>query len=64
MLAVVHINATAQQQRQNNNTKQQTKPSTPTLNSGMLRDSSWNGAAQQYEQLFEWALMDAPYAQV
>jgi starch synthase len=29
---------------------------------GMDRDSSWNGAAEQYEQIFEWALMDAPYA--
>lgn len=29
---------------------------------GMERDSSWNGAAEQYEQIFEWALMDRPYA--
>jgi starch synthase len=29
---------------------------------GMERDSSWNGAAEQYEQIFEWALLDAPYA--
>jgi starch synthase len=29
---------------------------------GMQRDSSWNGAAEQYEQIFEWALMDQPYA--
>lgn len=29
---------------------------------GMERDSTWNGAAEQYEELFEWALMDQPYA--
>jgi starch synthase len=29
---------------------------------GMQRDSSWNGAAEQYEQIFEWAIMDQPYA--
>lgn len=29
---------------------------------GMQRDSTWNGAAEQYEQIFEWALMDQPYA--
>jgi starch synthase len=29
---------------------------------GMQRDSSWNGAAEQYEQIFEWALVDQPYA--
>jgi glycogen synthase len=29
---------------------------------GMQRDSTWNGAAEQYEQLFEWALLDQPYA--
>lgn len=29
---------------------------------GMKRDSSWNGAAEQYEQIFEWALIDQPYA--
>lgn len=29
---------------------------------GMQRDSTWNGAAEQYETLFEWALMDQPYA--
>jgi hypothetical protein len=28
----------------------------------MARDSSWNGAAESYEQLFEWALTDQPYA--
>jgi starch synthase len=29
---------------------------------GMQRDSTWNGAAEQYEQIFEWALLDQPYA--
>jgi starch synthase len=29
---------------------------------GMARDSSWEQAASQYEQVFEWALMDPPYA--
>jgi starch synthase len=29
---------------------------------GMERDSSWNNAAQQYEQIFDWAAFDAPYA--
>ncbi|KAF8061313.1 SS1 [Scenedesmus sp. PABB004] len=29
---------------------------------GMERDSSWNGAAEAYERIFEWALLDAPYA--
>eukprot|EP00879_Flechtneria_rotunda_P017220 GHRR01018041.1.p1 GENE.GHRR01018041.1~~GHRR01018041.1.p1 ORF type:complete len:421 (+),score=103.09 GHRR01018041.1:241-1503(+) len=29
---------------------------------GMERDSSWNGAAEQYEQVFEWALIDKPWA--
>ena len=28
---------------------------------GMLRDFSWNKAAEQYEQIFEWALLDPPY---
>ncbi|XP_031496035.1 soluble starch synthase 1, chloroplastic/amyloplastic [Nymphaea colorata] len=28
---------------------------------GMKRDSSWQNAAVQYEQIFEWALMDPPY---
>lgn len=28
---------------------------------GMTRDSSWDQAALQYEQVFEWALMDQPY---
>ncbi|KAG8381133.1 hypothetical protein BUALT_Bualt06G0090700 [Buddleja alternifolia] len=29
---------------------------------GMERDSSWDKAATQYEQVFEWALIDPPYA--
>jgi starch synthase len=29
---------------------------------GMARDSSWEQAATQYEQVFEWALLDPPYA--
>jgi starch synthase len=29
---------------------------------GMARDSSWEQAATQYEQVFEWALVDPPYA--
>lgn len=28
---------------------------------GMQRQSSWDAAAQQYEQVFEWAKMDGPY---
>jgi len=28
---------------------------------GMQRDSSWNKAAEQYEQIFKWAKNDAPY---
>ena len=28
---------------------------------GMTRDASWDLAAQQYEQVFEWALIDTPY---
>ncbi len=28
---------------------------------GMARDSSWDKAAQQYEQIFEWAKIDDPY---
>ncbi|CAN6483392.1 unnamed protein product [Victoria cruziana] len=31
------------------------------LKRGMKRDSSWQNAAVQYEQIFEWALMDPPY---
>ncbi|KAL6508308.1 Pentafunctional AROM polypeptide [Orobanche hederae] len=29
---------------------------------GMERDSSWDNSATRYEQVFEWALMDPPYA--
>jgi len=29
---------------------------------GMARDSSWEQAAVTYEQVFEWALVDPPYA--
>ena len=29
---------------------------------GMERDSSWDAAAQQYEQIFAWAKLDQPYA--
>ena len=28
---------------------------------GMVRDSSWDKAAQEYEQIFEWAKVDQPY---
>lgn len=28
---------------------------------GMERDYSWNNAAEQYEQVFQWAFMDPPY---
>jgi starch synthase len=28
---------------------------------GMSRDSSWEMAASQYEQLFDWAAFDAPF---
>jgi len=28
----------------------------------MERDSSWDAAAQQYEQIFAWAKYDQPYA--
>jgi starch synthase len=28
--------------------------------SGMSQDLSWNKAAEQYEQIFEWALLDPP----
>jgi starch synthase len=30
---------------------------------GMARDSSWDKAAQEYEQIFEWAKFDLPYCQ-
>lgn len=29
---------------------------------GMRRDSSWDKAAQNYEQIFDWATSDPPYA--
>lgn len=28
---------------------------------GMARESSWDQAASQYEQIFEWAALDAPF---
>ena len=28
---------------------------------GMEQDFTWNHAAEQYEQIFEWAKMDLPY---
>lgn len=28
---------------------------------GMEKDFSWNKAAEQYEQIFEWAKVDLPY---
>ncbi len=28
---------------------------------GMERDSSWDTAAQQYEQIMTWAMTDMPY---
>ncbi|KAI8464053.1 MAG: hypothetical protein J3K34DRAFT_441759 [Monoraphidium minutum] len=28
---------------------------------GMERDSSWNASAREYEQIFDWAAMDAPW---
>lgn len=28
---------------------------------GMAKDFTWNNAAQQYEQIFDWAKVDAPY---
>jgi starch synthase len=30
---------------------------------GMQRDSSWETAAQQYEQIMAWATADLPYCQ-
>ena len=27
----------------------------------MAKDFSWNHAAEQYEQIFEWAKIDPPY---
>jgi starch synthase len=29
---------------------------------GMEQDFSWDRAALQYEQVFNWAMMDPPYA--
>ncbi|KAK4489728.1 hypothetical protein RD792_000363 [Penstemon davidsonii] len=29
---------------------------------GMERNSSWDNAATEYEQVFEWAFIDPPYA--
>ena len=29
---------------------------------GMVQDMSWDNAAKEYEKIFEWALMDPPYA--
>ena len=29
---------------------------------GMNKDMSWDGAAEEYEKVFRWALMDPPYA--
>ena len=29
---------------------------------GMKQDMTWNRAAAQYEQIFEWAMKDPPYA--
>ena len=29
---------------------------------GMTKDMSWDGAAEEYEKVFRWALMDPPYA--
>jgi starch synthase len=28
---------------------------------GMARDSSWRGAAREYERVFDWAHADGPY---
>ena len=28
---------------------------------GMARESSWDQAASQYEQIFEWACLDGPF---
>ncbi|KAL9253898.1 Soluble starch synthase 1, chloroplastic/amyloplastic-like protein [Drosera capensis] len=44
-------------------TYQEYKPSWERLmKRGMERDSSWENAALQYEQVFEWAFIDPPYA--
>lgn len=28
---------------------------------GMSQDFTWDNAASQYEQIFEWAFIDPPY---
>jgi starch synthase len=28
---------------------------------GMSKDHTWDNAAEQYEQIFEWAFVDQPY---
>ena len=33
------------------------------MHSGMKQDLSWNRSAQQYEQIFQWAMMDPPVRQ-
>ena len=30
------------------------------MRNGMQKDLSWDKAAEQYEQIFEWAMMDPP----
>lgn len=30
------------------------------MRNGMKQDLSWNRSAQQYEQIFQWAMMDPP----
>ena len=30
------------------------------MQNGMKQDLSWNRSAQQYEQIFQWAMMDPP----
>lgn len=30
------------------------------MRSGMKQDLSWNRSAEQYEQIFQWAMMDPP----
>ncbi|GJP32218.1 hypothetical protein CLOM_g16813 [Closterium sp. NIES-68] len=35
---------------------------TRMMERGMLQDMSWNKAAEQYEQIFQWAMLDKPYA--
>ncbi len=32
------------------------------INNGMTSDLSWDRAAKDYEQIFNWALMDPPQA--